>query len=298
MNKPKKNVLVTGGTSGVGKAIAIGVAKTGAQLILVGRNSHNGEKTVQEIIRISGNPDITFLEADLSLIQSVYRLSETLKKRYDHLDCLVNAAGAWYFKKEQTREGIDRSFAVNYLGHFALTTGLLDLLKQSEEARIITVGGSPRFMKNPRINPENLAIMEAQNGLKAISSAMYARIYFGYELADRLKDTSVSSIIFHPGFVKSNIGRNVPWWLKFLFLFSSSVRNAPETCESGVFVSTMANPGAANGSFIDDQKKKLDLRANFDKLTGKKLWESSTELIQQVISKQANTASLKAEEIL
>lgn len=279
MELKDKTYLVTGGTSGVGKAIATGIAKTGANVVIVSRSVSNGEQAVKEISEKSGNKNISFLTADLSLLKSVRQLSEQFKQQHNQLHGLVNAAGAWYFKKEITSEGFDKSFVVNYLSHFALTNSLLDVLKATDDARIVTVAGSPRFLKKPKIDLNDLQLAKSYSWMKATSSAMFARVYFGFELADRLQNTSASSMIFHPGFVKSNLGKNTtPWWLKLMFLLSSDVRNAPETCESGVYVATKENANSTNGKFFDEKNNIIELRDKFDKSIGKELWLLSEQL--------------------
>lgn len=274
-----KTYLVTGGTSGVGKAIATGIAQTGAKVIIVSRNVVNAEKAVKEISEKTANKNISFLIADLSLMKSVYQLSEQFKQQHKNLDGLVNAAGAWYFKKEMTSEGIDKSFAVNYLSHFALTNSLLDVLKSTDDARILTVGGNPLFLKKPKLNLNDIQLAQSYSGLKAAGYGMFARIYFGFELADRLQDTSVSSMVFHPGFVKSNLGNEAPWWLKLLLNLYPSVRNAPETCESGVYVATKENAKSTNGQFFDEKNNVIQMHNNFDTAVGKQLWLLSEQLL-------------------
>jgi NAD(P)-dependent dehydrogenase (short-subunit alcohol dehydrogenase family) len=274
-----KTFLVTGGTSGVGKAIATGIAQTGAKVIIVSRSVANAEYAVKEISEKTGNKNISFMIADLSLMASVYQLSEQFKKQHEKLHGIVNAAGAWYFKKEMTTEGIDKSLAVNYLSHFALTNSLLDVLKVTEDARIVTVGGNPSFLKKPKLDLNDLQLTKSYSGLKAAGNGMFARIYFGFELADRLNGTSVSSMVFHPGFVKSNLANDAPWWLKLMFSLYPSVRNAPETCESGVYVATKEDAKSTNGQFFDEKKCIIQIRDNFDKSIGERLWLLSEQLL-------------------
>jgi len=283
MELKDKTFLVTGGTSGVGKAIATGIARTGANVVIVSRNASNGQQTMKEISGKSANKNISFLTADLSLMKSVLQLSERFKQQHNQLHGLVNAAGAWYFKKEITSEGIDKSFAINYLSHFVLTNSLLDLLKATDDARVVTVAGAPRFLKKPKFDLNNLQLAKSYSWMKATSSAMFARVYFGFELADRLQNTSAGSMLFHPGFVKSNLGKDTtPWWLKLMFSFSSDIRNAPETCESGVSVATKENAKSTNGKFFDEKNNIIDIRKNFDQSIGKGLWLLSEQLALKI----------------
>lgn len=279
MELKDKTYLVTGGTSGVGKAIATGVAKKGANVVIVSRSELSGQQAIKEIIEKSANKNVSFLTADLSLLKSVEQLSTQFKQQHKQLHGLVNAAGAWYFKKEITNEGIDKSFAINYLSHFVLTNNLLDLLKATDDARIVTVAGAPRFLKKPKIDLNNLQLAKSYSWMKATNLAMFARVYFGFELADRLQNTAASSMVFHPGFVKSNLGKGAtPWWLKLMFSFSADVRNAPETCESGIYVTTKENAKSTNGKFFDEKNNIVELRDKFDKSIGKELWLLSEQL--------------------
>jgi NAD(P)-dependent dehydrogenase (short-subunit alcohol dehydrogenase family) len=278
-----KTYLITGGTSGVGKAIATGIAKKGAKVVIVGRNESNADIALKEIFDKTGNKDISFLRADLSLIKSVSQLCEKVKLQHAQLNGLVNAAGGLFFDKEVTSEGIDQSFAVNYLSHFALSTGLLELLKKTEDSRIVTVGGNPLFMKNPKLNLNDLQLSKSYGGLKAAGYGMFARIFFGFEMADRLKDTSVSSMIFHPGFVRSNLTNNAPLWLKMVLNLSPSVRNAPDTCESGVYVALKQDAKSTNGRFFNNKNEIIDIRPNFDKLIGEQLWQISESILSASI---------------
>jgi NAD(P)-dependent dehydrogenase (short-subunit alcohol dehydrogenase family) len=274
-----KTYLVTGGTSDVGKAIAMGIAQTDAEVIIVSRTISNAEKAVKEISEKTANKNISFLIADLSVMASVYQLSEAYKKHHKNLHCLVNAAGALYFKKKLTSESIDQSLAVNYLSHFALTKSLLDVLKATGDARIVTVGGNPAFLKQPNLDLNDLELTKSYSGLKAAGHGMFARIYFAFELADRLKSTSVSSMVFHPGFVKSNLINGAPWWLKLVFSLYPAVRNAPKTCKSGVYVATKEDAKSTNGQFFDEKNGIIQMRSNFDKSIAEQLWLLSEQLL-------------------
>ena len=274
-----KTYLVTGGTSGVGKAIATGIAQTDAKVIIVSRSIANAENAVKEISEKTANKNISFLIADLSLMASVFQLSEAYKKQHKNLHCIVNAAGAWYFKKKMTTEKIDQSLAVNYLSHFALTNSLLDVLKATEDARIVTVGGNPAFLKKPKLDLNDLQLTKSYSGLKAAGYGMFSRIYFAFELADRLKGTSVSSMVFHPGFVKSNLMNGAPWWLRLVFSLYPAVRNAPKTCESGVYLATKEDAQSTNGQFFDEKNGIIPVRGNFDESIGKQLWLLTEQLL-------------------
>ena len=133
-----RNILITGGTDGMGKATAHQLAKLGARLLLVGRNRDKGEAAVSEIIRTSGSQTVFFLQADLSLVREMRRAAEHIRATFDRLDVLVHSAGAVFpQKRTETDEGLEISFAVGYLARFALTHELLDLLYAAPAPQVL-----------------------------------------------------------------------------------------------------------------------------------------------------------------
>src|SRR5919202_2288330 len=134
-----KIVLITGGTSGIGKAAATALANLGAEVVVTGRNRERGEDAVEEIRRKSGSRKVSLLLADLAVQAEVRRLAEEFEASHDRLDVLVNNAGLIQSRRTETPNGIEVTFAVNHLAPFLLTNLLLDLLKESAPSRIITV---------------------------------------------------------------------------------------------------------------------------------------------------------------
>ncbi len=268
--------LITGGTSGVGKAIAMGLAGIGAKIVVISRTAESGQAAISYIKELTGNDNVDFLEADLSLQSSIRNVAEEFKRKYDNLHVLVNAAGALFFEKQMTTEGVDRAFAVNYLGHFLLTHQLLDVLKDSGPSRVITVGGAPRFLKNPKIDFNDLQMKHQYSGLRATTQAMFARVFFAFELAKRLEGTEVTSVAFNPGLITSNLVKNAPWWLK---LITSLMRPWEKVdCEIGVYLAAAKEVEKATGVFFDDKKQIVSLSEKFDAAIGEKLWNVSEKL--------------------
>lgn len=134
-----KVVLITGGTSGIGKAAATALAAMGAKIVVTGRNRERGERAVEEIRRESGGDEISLLVADLTVQAEVRRLAEEFEERHDRLDVLLNNAGVVQSKRTETPDGLETTLAVNHLAPFLLTNLLLGLLKRSAPSRIITV---------------------------------------------------------------------------------------------------------------------------------------------------------------
>lgn len=268
--------LITGGTSGVGKAIALGLARIGAKVVIISRTTESGQNTLNYIAETTGNDRAEFLVADLSLQSSIKKVSEEFKRKYDNLHVLVNLAGALFFEKQLTTEGIDKAFAVNYLSHFLLTNQLLDILKESRPSRVITVGGNPAFLKNPKIDLKDIQLENHYSGLRATSQAMFARMFFTFELAKRLEGTGVTSVAFHPGLITSNLVKNAPLWLKAIASLMQPWEK--DNCEIGVYLAAAKEVEKANGVFFDDKKQMVPLNKKYDAVLGEKLWSISEGL--------------------
>ena len=209
-----KVVLITGGSAGVGKAAALGLARLGAGLVLLSRDPDRAEQTRQEIAAATGNERIRCLQADLAEWSSVRRAAEDFKERYPRLDVLMNCAGVLYPKRTVSVEGAEMTLAVEFLGHFLLTKVLLGLLKRSAPARILTVTGNAGPLRFARIHFDDLQLERGYNPLKAKLQAELAKALFSMELARRLEGSGVTSNAFHPGLIRSRLIRNLPWVLR------------------------------------------------------------------------------------
>jgi NAD(P)-dependent dehydrogenase (short-subunit alcohol dehydrogenase family) len=276
MNIKDRVFLITGGTSGVGNATAMGLARLGAKVVIVSRSEKRGQQTLAEIAQVTGNDQGDVLVADLALQASIKSACETFKRKYDHLHVLANLGGAVYTEKQITSEGIERMFAVNYLGHFVLTMQLLDMLKTSRPARVITVLGAPRFLKNPQINLDDLQLEQNFNGLRVLAQGLFARAYFTFELAKRLEGTGVTAVAFHPGWVRSQLTQNLPRYLHML----SSATNifAKADCEIGVYLAAAKAVEGISGVYFDDKKQIVPIQQHYDAETGRRLWDISERL--------------------
>src|SRR5215212_1376967 len=131
--------LITGATSGIGKATAMGLANMGASVVMVGRDRGRGEAALAEIKEGSANASVDLMLADLSSQQEIHRLADEFKAAYPRLDVLINNAGLFRSERITTADGIETTFAVNHLAHFLLTDLLLDVLKASAPSRIVSV---------------------------------------------------------------------------------------------------------------------------------------------------------------
>src|SRR5918995_1061234 len=134
-----KVCLITGATSGIGKATAMGLASIGASVVMIGRDRGRGEAALAEIKEGSANASVDLMLADLSSQEDIRRLADEFKEAYPRLDVLINNAGVILSERIRTADGIEMSFAVNHLASFLLTNLLLDALRASAPSRIVNV---------------------------------------------------------------------------------------------------------------------------------------------------------------
>ena len=195
--------LVTGSTDGIGKETARQLAALGATVLVHGRNAARCQATQDEIRQATGNSRVDYLVADLSSQKQVRQLAAEISARYDRLHVLINNAGVILLNRQMTEDGLETSLAVNHLAPFLLTHLLLDLLKQSAPARIITVSSTVHY--DGQIDFKNLQGERRYNGVVAYKVAKLGNVLFTLELAERLKGTGVTANCLHPGIVTTKL---------------------------------------------------------------------------------------------
>ena len=201
-----KTCIVTGATSGIGKATALELARRGATVALICRNRQKGEDAAREIKALTQSGAIDLLVADLSSQQEVRAVAAEFTRKYDRLHVLVNNAGATFPKRAESVDGIEMTLAVNHLAPFLLTNLLLDGLKASRGARIINVNSDAH--EQGKIDYSDIRMRRQYGrgvGMRAYSNAKLASLLTTYELARRIQGTQVTVNALHPGYVATNI---------------------------------------------------------------------------------------------
>ncbi|MEE9116413.1 MAG: SDR family oxidoreductase, partial [Thermoplasmata archaeon] len=200
-----KTCLITGANSGIGKVMALEIAKEGANVIMVCRSKERGEAAQKEIVNRSGNESVELMLADLSLMKEVRNLVEEFKQKHDRLHILINNAALWPTKRIMTSEGLETQFAINHLSHFLLTNLLLDVVKSSAPARIINT--SSGLHKRAKIDFDNLQAEKSYKHMRVYGQTKLENVLFTKELARRLDGTGVTVNSFTPGMTSTNLGR-------------------------------------------------------------------------------------------
>ncbi len=272
-----KVVLITGGTSGIGRAAATALAGMGAEVVVTGRSKERGEGAVEEIRRESGNGEVSLLLADLAVQAEVRRLAEDFKERHDRLDVLVNNAGLVQSRRTETPDGIETTLAVNHLAPFLLTNLLLDLLKKSAPSRIITV--SSEAQRWGRMDLDDLQSERRYRAFPVYGKTKLANIMFTYELAERLEGTGVTANCLHPGSVNTNFGQNNRNLMTLLFrAFKPFMRSPEQGADTIVYLASSPDVEGMSGKYLSDRKVISASDEAYDETLRKKLWEASEKL--------------------
>src|SRR5437870_12647288 len=199
-----KTVLVTGGTSGIGKATAVGLARLGARVGITGRDTARAEAAAADIRAASNNAAVDAFAADLSSQAEVRRVASEVLGRYPRLDVLVNNVGGFWAHRQVTADGLEHTFALNHLAPFLLTSLLLDRLMASAPARVVTVSSGAHT--TGKLDFDDLMGQRKYSAQRAYSQSKLANVMFTYELARRLAGTGVTATVLHPGVTRTNFG--------------------------------------------------------------------------------------------
>ena len=252
-------VLITGATGGIGKAAAIALAKQNFTVIIHGRDKEKTLKVRDEIITITGNTDIDILVADIFLLSNVHGMVYDFKQKYKRLDVLINNAGGIMGKsREITTEGLEKTMAVNLFAPYLLTGLLLDLLKESDDGRVINVSSSSHRL-NAKPDFTNLQLTKHYTPLIAYGNAKLFVIWFTRHLQAKLDRQGIGNVtvnVMHPGAVKTNFGvdSNLGSLLNFISkLARPFFRTAEKGAETLVYLAT-TNGLPAKGSYYVDRK--------------------------------------------
>jgi NAD(P)-dependent dehydrogenase (short-subunit alcohol dehydrogenase family) len=277
-----KVAMVTGANSGMGKEIALALARNGATVVMVCRDPGRGEAARVDVQQKTGNGAVELLIADLSSQHSIRHLVEQFEARHDRLHVLVNNAGVELPKRLETADGLETVFATNHLGPFLLTNLLLPALTAGAPSRIVTVSSAVESMA--KIDFDDLQSTKSYNEIRVYNSSKLANVLFTYELARRLAGTGVTANAVEPGFVKTNLKVPFPFSL-FSFMRGPAAEGAKPT----VFLASSAEVEGVSGSFFNRKgvaTKSSELSQ--DEGLAKRLWLVSAELTHLDANRLAN----------
>jgi NAD(P)-dependent dehydrogenase (short-subunit alcohol dehydrogenase family) len=268
-----KVVLVTGGTSGIGRVTARELKRAGATVVVVGRDSAKLDAMKREI-------GADTIRANLLLVAEARRAAEEFLRRYQRLHVLVNNAGALFGERQLTSEGLERTFALNHLGYFALTTALLDVLRASAPARVVSV--SSEASRGGRLDFSDLQMERGYLGVRQYCNTKLMNLLFAFELSRRLEGSGVTSNAVHPGAVASGFGMQGAGWYGVLTRMARPFLIGEEKgARTQIWAASHPSLERVSGKYFVRQKEKRPVRAALDEAAARGLWEESERIVSR-----------------
>jgi len=279
-----RTVLVTGGTGGIGKATATGLTAMGARVGITGRDIARTRAATADVAAASGNPVVDPFPADMSSQAGVRRLAGEVLAAYPRLDVLVNNAGAFWATRRVTADGLEHTFAVNHLAPFLLTALLLDRLKASARARIVTMASGAHA--TGKIDFGDLQGERRYSGQRAYSPSKLANILFTYELARRLAGTGVTATVLHPGVARTGFAAEnpPPMWKVFLPLIRPFLKTPDQGAATSIYLACSPDVEGVTGTYFAGCKPKTSSPSSYDTAAAARLWQISLDLVAPTAS--------------
>lgn len=276
-----KNIIITGATDGIGLAAAKSIAKKGYHVSLVGRNPDKGIKALETIIAHSGNENLDFFECDLSLVANVKDLADIIKQKHSKIDVLLNNAGGANKAKQITSEGLEKTFATNQMNYFVLSTELLDILSESNDARIVNVASNAHI--GAEVDYENINSEKSFSAWTSYCVSKLMNIMFTYQLASMQDKVSVN--VLHPGFVDTNIAGNEGNLIKYIVKFGAKMfaRTVDNGADSSIYLSTSDEIKGVSGKYFFKCREIKSSRASYNQEDWKKVWDLCEDYKKKLI---------------
>ncbi len=276
MELAEKTCLVTGGTLGIGTVALREFARRGAQIFMVVRNRSKGEALIQNIRAEVPDARLELLIGDLSLQSDIRRVASEFLGKETPLHLLLNNAGVMQLGHPLTDDGIDFMFAVNHLAYFLLTNLLLERMKASAPARIVSVASEAH--RPSKIDFDDVEGLKV-NGIRNYGRTKLANILFTKELARRLDGSGVTANCVHPGYVRTALGTHHGAWATALAAVGWPFARTPERgAETSIYLSTSAEVEGVSGQYFMDSKPKQPNAFSESPEHASRLWEVSRKL--------------------
>jgi retinol dehydrogenase 12 len=243
-----RTFLVTGANAGIGYATATELARRGGRVHIGCRSGDKGEAAAAAIAAATGNDQVWFLQLDLASLASVRQAAAAFIGLGEPLHVLVNNAGVGG-QRGLTADGFELHFGVNHLGHFALTTALIPVLRKSGQARIVNVSSGAHYQAGDIDYDAVRSKTKGITGMREYAVSKLANVLFAQELARRLDPAEVTAYALHPGVVASQIWRRVPWPARQIM--TRKMLTIEEGARTSLYCATAPELAGETGKYYD-----------------------------------------------
>lgn len=272
-----KICMVTGASRGIGRAVALGLARRGATVILVCRDTQRGAAACDAIRGASGNQAVHLMTADLASFDSIRGLAKAYREQFHQLHVLINNAGVVKLQRAETPDGLETTFAVNHLAPFLLTHLLLPTLQRSAPSRIVNV--SSVVHRWGAIDIDDLQGERRYDGDKAYNQSKLANVLFTYELARRLSGTGVTVNSMEPGMTATAIGSEYTGFKRFMnWAWRPFMASPEQAADTVVFLACAAELEEVSGKHFVKRRDVRSSKASYDEALARRLWGVSERL--------------------
>ena len=274
-----KTALVAGGTAGVGLSIVRALVRSGVEVHFIGTSEEKGRRVEQEL-NTASDAVCRFIKLDLSSLRDVIGFAEAFRSEVPQLDVLANVAGVTLPERQETSEGIEKTFAIGHLSAFLLCRELAPLLEKADHGRIMNVGGVPRFILNPRPDFETkLEFTEKYSGMRVAIDTVHAKTVLTQVFAEKFAGQSIDVNAFHPGTVKGDLGRDMSFPKNVLFKVANAFMS--ETSKTGNYLATSDEVKGVTGKiFVGSKPRPLSFEQDYKN----QLWNATEEMTERALS--------------
>ena len=275
-NLDGKVAIVTGANSGMGMATVEALSDKGATVIMLCRSEERGKEAIFKLTE-NKERNLDLILCDLGDYESIRNFAKAVKEKYDHIDILVNNAGFISLDRQETKEGLERQFGINHIGHFLLTKELLELMGKG--SRIVNVASGAH--KTGKIHFDDINLTKGFNVIKAYSQSKLANVLFTRELARRVADRGITVNCCHPGAVATNIGidRDTGFGKTITGLLKPFFQTPMEGARTAIFLASDKSVENITGGYFYKCKIAKSSKRSKSKKLAKKLFELSEKLV-------------------
>ena len=272
-----KTVVVTGATSGIGEVAADRLAQKGARIVFIARDRERGQETLKHLRAIAGHDNHAVHYADLMKLSEQKRVAAEIAASEPQIDVLINNAGALFNSRQVTEDGLEKTFALNHMSYFTVTNVLLDKLKATPGARIVSTSSDAH--KGAKLNFDDLQSEKSYSGFGVYGRSKLMNILFTRELARHLAGTGVTANCLHPGFVGTRFGDQSGGIMSFAVKIAKNFALTPEQgAQTIIYLGSSPDVEGKSGGYYFKSKLATPTKEAQNDTDAKKLWDASAKI--------------------